>query len=350
MLFRLATLAAILANSFTAYAADGSYNYDETHIWDQVITKSPNECAGTMNSPIAITDTECTDFHTYVMDNGTCNFTHMKATVEKNGVKIGIAPGADCTPPHFILPGTSDKYTWAQMHIHLSSEHTIDGEYYAAELHMVHVGPTRFSVIGMMLQPDKPDDNAVFGPFIDSWKDARYALEASCPATAESCKIKNKYAKGGNLEYPESNNMHPYNLLETGSFYHYFGGLTTPPCTQAVHWNLATKPAKISVRQFADMAEIILKTLDPKTNCSKKLTVASESGSTSRPPQAINGRTIKKICPANGQSDTTVGGGGGTTVGEGNSQGDGEASSATVTSYTVGALSFAAAMAAGQIL
>ena len=117
--------------------------------------------------------------------------------------------------PYFILPGTTDKYTFAQLHVHLSSEHTIDGKYYAAELHMVHVGPKRYSVVGTMIMPNKPDDNQAFGPYIDSWKDARFAMESTCPADT-SCKVKNKYTTGNNLLYPGANKMKPYNLVETG--------------------------------------------------------------------------------------------------------------------------------------
>ena len=126
-------------------------------------------------------------------------------------------------------------------------------------------------------------------------------------------------------------------MLETGSFYHYFGGLTTPPCTQAVYWNLADKPMKISVQQFATMSEIILKTRDPASDCEKVLTVASESGSTSRPPQPLGERTVKKMCPATSMVETDVGT-------------DEPESSADISSFAVGALSFTAAVAAGQLL
>jgi carbonic anhydrase len=342
MLFRLTTLAVILTNAITTEAADGKYNYDETHIWDQVITSGPNECGGSKNSPIAIDDMGCTDYHNYVMVDGTCTFADMNASVTNNGVKIGIKDDATCDKPHFFLPGSGEKYTFAQLHIHLSSEHTINGEYSAAELHMVHVGPKRYSVIGTMIQPDKPDDNAVFGAFVDSFKDARYAMESTCSDANMSCKVKNGYSMGKNLKYPSSNNMHPYKMLSTKDFFHYFGGLTTPPCTQAVWWNLAAKPMNISVRQFAALAEIILKTMDPATDCTEKLTVASVSGSTSRPPQALGDRTVKKLCSKNASATTTTAPGTTTTPGT--------TSSAEITSYTVGALSFAAAMAAGQLL
>ena len=72
-----------------------------------------------------------------------------------------------------------------------------------------------------------------FSPYyIESWRDTCFAMESTCPTDA-SCKVKNKYATGNNLLYPGANKMKPYNLVETGSFFSYFGGLTTLPCTQA---------------------------------------------------------------------------------------------------------------------
>eukprot|EP01083_Nonionella_stella_P040581 110100_1 len=169
-------------------------------------------------------------------------------------------------------------------------------------------------------------------------------MESACPAANQSCKVSKGYAKGGNLQFPTQQNMHPYKILASGQFYHYFGGLTTPPCTQAVWWNLNAKPMKVSVKQFAVLSEIILKTLDPSTECTKPLTVASVTGSTSRPPQPLNGRVIKKICPGPTTTQNTSNPDAGT-------GGDQEPDSgAESTSYVVGALSFAAAVTAGQFL
>lgn len=55
----------------------------------------------------------------------------------------------------------------------------------------------------------------------------------------------------------------------------------------------------ISVRQFNDLADMILNTHVEKENgqCNK-ITIANKAGSTSRPVQNLNGRNIDKICPS----------------------------------------------------
>jgi len=87
-------------------------------------------------------------------------------------------------------------------------------------------------------------------------------------------------------------------------------GLTTPPCSEIVEWNVADKPLTISVAQYNDLASLTLNYVDPDT-C-EYASIASPSGSTSRPIQATNNRTIQRICPksfmessASGSSDTS---------------------------------------------
>jgi hypothetical protein len=81
------------------------------------------------------------------------------------------------------------------------------------------------------------------------------------------------------------------------SFYHYDGGLTTLPCSEVVWWNLASTPLKISsVAQYQALTYLALNIYRSPDSC-RLASVASPSGSTSRPVQRMNGRGLGKIRP-----------------------------------------------------
>jgi hypothetical protein len=49
-----------------------------------------------------------------------------------------------------------------------------------------------------------------------------------------------------------------YDFVEGASFYHYDGGLTTPPCSEVIWWNIASTPMKISVSQHEQLSYLTL--------------------------------------------------------------------------------------------
>mmetsp|Transcript_21572 Transcript_21572/g.32789 ORF Transcript_21572/g.32789 Transcript_21572/m.32789 type:complete len:338 (+) Transcript_21572:92-1105(+) len=290
MLFRIATITlalfAPLASAETR-ATDAAYDYDHPELWKDM---AGSACSGLKNSPIAVKDDGCTRYEDYAMNHGDCTFGHMEGVVTNNGVNLVYKDSnPDCTKPHFNIPGMEATYYHHNAHIHLSSEHTIDGRFFSAEMHMVHLnsGGTRAAVVGSMIEASAADDNAIFDIFLDNWKAARAGVECGDCAQVSSDKTR------------DSQVMHPYKMLDGNSYYHYDGGLTTPPCSEIVWWNLAATPMSISVRQMAEMTDIILntKTLQEDGSC-KKVTVASKHGSTSRPTQPLYGRHVDKICPS----------------------------------------------------
>eukprot|EP01083_Nonionella_stella_P043897 118440_1 len=246
-------------------------------------------CAGLKNSPIAVKDDGCTRYEDYAMNHGDCTFGHMEGVVTNNGVNLVYKDSdPDCTKPHFNIPGMEATYYHHNAHIHLSSEHTIDGRFFSAEMHMVHLnsGGTRAAVVGSMIEATAASTNPVFEQFLDNWRSVRHSVECG------DCAV-----PFGRVS--DTTSMHPYKMVEGDSFYHYDGGLTTPPCSEIVWWNLAATPMSISVRQMAEMTDIILNTkkLQEDGSC-KKVTVASKHGSTSRPTQPLYGRHVDKICPS----------------------------------------------------
>jgi len=211
----------------------------------------------------------------------------MEGVVTNNGVNLVYKDSnPNCTKPHFDIPGIDETYYHHNAHIHLSSEHTIDGRFYSAEMHMVHLnaGGTRAAVVGTMIEATAASTNPVFEQFLDNWRSVRHSVECG------DCAV-----PFGRVS--DTTSMHPYKMVEGDSFYHYDGGLTTPPCSEIVWWNLAAKPMSISVRQMADLTDIILNTKTIQNGSCKKVTVASKYGSTSRPTQPLYGRKVDKICP-----------------------------------------------------
>lgn len=87
---------------------------------------------------------------------------------------------------------------------------------------------------------------------------------------------------------------------------HCHTGLTTPPCSEIVEWNVADKPLLISVSQYNDLASLTLNYVD--TSTCEFATVASPAGSTSRPTQALNGRNVTRICPVGFVDDSASNG------------------------------------------
>jgi len=338
MLFRLSAIAVALITPVVQAATSDYYDYDHPELWKNM----PNSaCDGQKNSPVNVVDIDCTSYEDYIMDNGDCTFADMNAVVTKNGVNMLYKDDSSCTKPSFYIPGIEDKYTGYNIHIHLSSEHTIDGGFFAAEMHMVHLRADgkRASVVGTMIEPDRVADNGVFESFLDSWISARNSVECG------SCSYDDKVNRGY-----DSDDMHPYKMLETSSFYHYDGGLTTPGCDEIVWWNLAVKPMSISVKQFSILSDIILNTKIEKDGECKKITVASKSGSTSRPTQPLNGRIIQKICPTNYGTGGDTERVGGNASDKGVMDKTGDDSAAVSATVGIGAVTFAAAMAMGQMM
>jgi carbonic anhydrase len=233
-----------------------------------------------------------TFFHTF--QRGTCAYNDMEYTVTKNGVQADIPD--TCEGSTVQIPGVEGTYKALQFHIHTSSEHTLDGNRFSAELHTVHkqIDGDRYAVVGMMIQPNAFEDNEEFALLLQGWYKKEEEVLAACGIASTSPET------GAAAVSDEV--FSPYDLLPEGhAFYHYDGGLTTPPCSEVVWWNLADKSVSVSVWQYSELVQLILKYRDPDS-C-ELVTLASASGGTSRPVQNLNGREVKRICPVGFEED-----------------------------------------------
>ena len=117
-------------------------------------------------------------------------------------------------------------FTLAQMHFHAPSEHAINGKKSAIEAHFVHKNSAgKLAVVGVMID-EGSSDNAAWEPFVQSLTTVK-----GTDGTAT-------------LDWGQ--------LLPTSTLtYQYTGSLTTPPCSEGVHWVLMQTPVQLSARQIA---------------------------------------------------------------------------------------------------
>lgn len=131
------------------------------------------------------------------------------ATVVDNGhtLQVNLAPGSKIS--------IGDRaYDLVQFHFHTPSEHTLGGERYPLEVHLVHkTADGELAVIGVLY--DVGDGGAALAPVWKKWPKRIGAAE----------KLKKPFD--------------PTVLLpESRAAYRYTGSLTTPPCTEGVTWNV----------------------------------------------------------------------------------------------------------------
>lgn len=130
-------------------------------------------------------------------------------TVVDNGhtLQVNLAEGSS-------IMIDDHAYELVQFHVHTPSEHTIAGEKYPLEVHLVH--------------KDRDGKLAVVGVLYDMGADSK-ALGA----------VWKKWPAKPNSEKKLDKPFDPSALLpETRTVYRYEGSLTTPPCTEGVVWNV----------------------------------------------------------------------------------------------------------------
>jgi carbonic anhydrase len=120
------------------------------------------------------------------------------------------------------------EYELLQFHFHAPSEHTIDGRHYPMELHLVHRAQAgELAVLGVFVEEGEP--NLVFDALIEG-----------LPSAA------------GEERHFEDVEIDVDAFITSGDeYYRYEGSLTTPPCSEGVHWAVLTEPLRASAEQIA---------------------------------------------------------------------------------------------------
>jgi carbonic anhydrase len=162
------------------------------------------------------------------------------------------------------------------------------------------------AVVGMFLDPKSAENNQEFDKILRGWE--QYAEETSSMCNNTITNLTTIEEEGTSARHRHDRRLEAfdiYSLLAAGTgFYHYDGSLTTPPCSEIVWWSLADTNTKISVYQYNQLTSLVLEFMNRET-C-ELATIASKSGTSSRPQQPLNGRIIKHICPESAKPTATA--------------------------------------------
>lgn len=153
-------------------------------------------------------------------------------------------------PQVMLLNG--EPWTFKQLHFHVPSEHTIEGQRFEAEFHFVHQADDgRLAVMGVLVAEGR--DNAAWAAFVN--------------ATAAAPGVDSKVSAG----VIDLSALLPTSL----DHFAYTGSLTTPPCSENVQWLVLETPIELGRAQLD-----ALKAIHTGNN---------------RPVQDLNGRTVSVV-------------------------------------------------------
>ncbi|KAH3803402.1 carbonic anhydrase-like [Dreissena polymorpha] len=173
-------------------------------------------------------------------------------------------------------PLGNQQFRLEQFHLHWGShdtrgsEHTIDGEQFAAELHLVHWN-TKYDSFAEAV--DKSDGLAVLGVMIKSGIENPFF-------SVVSDNLGGLIQAHSEDTIPSS--LDPTDLLpgDISAYWTYEGSLTTPPLFESVQWIVFKEPVEFSHSQLDALRSLI----DSDGNAMQD---------NFRPPQPINGRQVR---------------------------------------------------------
>uniref|UniRef100_A0A667ZJ80 Carbonic anhydrase n=1 Tax=Myripristis murdjan TaxID=586833 RepID=A0A667ZJ80_9TELE len=213
-------------------------------------------CAGRAQSPINIItrktrrDERLTPFQ----------FSNYQHTVEQSLHVLFLSTPVQVPVTHLATISGGDlttEYKAVQFHLHWGknggpgSEHTIDGEQFPMELHIVHM-KERYTNLSVALSD--PYGVAVLGFFYE------VNISIFLPTRILSLDIK----------------LSPQNLT---NYYRYKGSLTTPGCTESVVWTVFENTIPLSREQLRAFSEL-------------QFQDGKQMVDTFRPVQPLNGRLV----------------------------------------------------------
>nr|XP_022902563.1 carbonic anhydrase-like [Onthophagus taurus] len=218
-----------------------NWSYGDSDSW-------PGVCqTGSAQSPIDLIPSKTTDrvYSAFIFENYDKAY---QGRVKNNGHSIAITllNGTDGAP---IITGggLNDKYILDHIHFHWESEHTVNGESFPLEMHLVHYSikysslteaaeSQGIAVLGVFFEISLDDDDD-FIPLVE---------------------VMDRVEKNPSQEVALERMISPKSFLprHTSDYFRYQGSLTTPGCNEGVTWTLFRKPLPISADQYTHFESI----------------------------------------------------------------------------------------------
>ncbi|KAF7699831.1 carbonic anhydrase 4b [Silurus meridionalis] len=230
-------------------------------------------CGGKKQSPINIVTRKVTINHLppFKFDG----YQHaFESIITNNGHTVKLNLSGEAVISNAGLTG---EYKAVEVHFHWGknggpgSEHTIDGEQYPMEMHIVHIkksyssvseatkDPLGLAVLGMLYQ-ESPNRNMKYDSIINALSSIKYPGNKTTvgPVSLDSL-------------------LPPH--CELMKYFRYNGSLTTPNCSESVIWTVFENTTKLSKQQLSAFSDLWF---DNRTAMTENF----------RPVQPLNGRNV----------------------------------------------------------
>lgn len=261
--------------------ADWGY---ERHNGPAVWTLKYSDAGGRYQSPVDIITSEAQESSDLTERPLTWNYG---SQICKSVVNTGRGWRVDVTGDDSVLSGGPLEHTYqlAQFHCHwgktsdCGSEHTVDGDSYAAELHFVHWNKDLYPSCSAAVAAK--NGLAVLGVFLKLGEE-NSEVEKLAQAVA------NAKFKDQSSELPadfDPSLMFPADQ----SYWTYDGSLTTPPCHESVTWIVFKNPIEVTETQLECFRD--LRSYCDGDDCPSG-DFQGKCVQNFRPPQPLNDRCI----------------------------------------------------------
>ena len=194
-------------------------------------------------------------------------------TTETENILVTYKTFANWSTLTLEMNQTTSDFDALQFHFHAPSEHTVNGDNFDGEIHIVqNLRGTNVTNLTRNL--------AVLGIFIlvnDSAEDHPFFVNYD-PTTTEEFTL--------NLSQTLGNE-----IIKDANFFTYDGSLTTPPCSEVVHWFVMDAPIQVTQKQMDKLQDA----------WAKNANFAGGKGN-NRITLPLNGRLVKTGSINNGTS------------------------------------------------